>query len=79
MLHAEAALPKQRTATGPTPKETWDMVRRAPRFDDFLLLMEQQLESARDVYIEQPANELNRGKVLALKQVVTFLKTGETP
>lgn len=55
------------------------MVRRTPRFDDFLFLMEQQLETAREVYIEQPASELNRGKVLALKQVVHFLKTGETP
>jgi hypothetical protein len=79
MRRAEASLPQQHIPHQPLPRETWDMVRRAPRFDDFLFLMEQQLETAREVYIEQPANELNRGKVLALKQVVHFLKTGETP
>lgn len=55
------------------------MLRTAPRFDDYVALTLDMLEKERDYYIEQPASEFNRGKVKALKEVVHFLKTGETP
>jgi len=59
--------------------DTWKMARSGPRFNELIGLMEIMLDDARELYVEQAASEFNRGKVKALKEVVHFLKTGETP
>jgi hypothetical protein len=79
MRKAEARLPQFIETPAPSARETWTFVRQSPRFDDFTSLIDGMLDDAREAYIEQPASEFNRGKVMALRQVVHFLKTGETP
>lgn len=79
MRNAEAILQREQIVRQPSPRETWDVVRRAPRYDDLVFLVEQMLDAERERYIEQPASEFNRGKVMALRQMMHFLTTGETP
>ncbi len=79
MRRAEAILQRPDVVHAPSPRETWDVVRRSPRYDDLVFLVEQMLDREREAYIEQPANEFNRGKVIALRQMIHFLSTGETP
>lgn len=62
-----------------SPKQVWMTLRSMPRYDDLLYLIETLLEQRREEYIEQPASEFNRGKVVALREVLTFLKSGELP
>lgn len=65
--------------TKPAPKEVWYTLRAMPRYNDLLNLIDTLLEDRREEYIEQPASEFNRGKVVALREVLTFLKQGELP
>ena len=75
----EAITPRAPSEHTPSARETWLIQRTAPRFDDFVRLMTKMMDDEREVYIEQPASEFNRGKVMAMRRVVHFLKTGETP
>jgi poly-D-alanine transfer protein DltD len=68
----------QTNVTKPTAREVWDSVRRSPRYDDMVMLIEAMYTQECEVYINTPANEFTRGKVVALRDTLTFLTTGET-
>lgn len=59
------------------PREVLQRLRVSPGYADFLALMNDRLAQARETYETTPASEYNRARVTTLREVVTFLVTGD--
>ena len=61
------------------PHEVWRLLSLSPAFPDFVDIIEARLSAARDVYETNPADEGRRQRVLKLRELLTFLTSGDLP
>ncbi|MGL5248463.1 MAG: hypothetical protein ACRC8U_09735 [Brooklawnia sp.] len=61
------------------PHEVWRVLSLSPVFPDFVEIIEARLSAARDVYETNPADEGRRQRVLELRELLTFLTSGDLP
>ena len=59
------------------PHEVWRILSMSPVFPDFVEIVEARLSAARDVYETNPADEGRRQRVLELRELLTFLTSGD--
>ncbi len=60
-----------------TPQALWKRMSGSPEFYAFEQIVEARLENARMTYEVSPASEFNRGAVNEIKNLLTFLRTGD--
>jgi hypothetical protein len=53
-----------------------ESLRSSPGFNDFVFIVRSELETARDEYESQPANEYTRGKLQGFRRILELLSTG---
>ena len=70
--------PRANASPQRSAKELWVSLSRGPMFNEFVDLLRTQHAALQNIYETQPASEFNRGKVLALRGVISFLQSGDT-
>jgi hypothetical protein len=53
-----------------------ESLRSSPGFNEFVFVVKEELDSARERYETQPANEYTRGQLQGYRRILELLSTG---